>query len=195
MSSDNNFPLYIRTSAEWTECVLANFDTFLTDHAACEKKASGMAISMISHYPDRTRLVDEMADLAVEELVHYKEVIKVIHERGLTLQADTKDTYVNNLRKHMRRDKEPFFMDRLICAGIIEARGAERFGLIADGLSPGKLKQMYKAIANSEQRHYALFMDLAEQYFDKEAVEKRTHVLLTEEAAIVKALPIKAQLH
>ena len=46
-----------------------DFDRFLLDHAAAEKKASGMALSMVSHYPDRTRLVAAMTDLAVEEMV------------------------------------------------------------------------------------------------------------------------------
>ncbi len=46
---------------------MADFDSFLLDHAAAEKKASGMAVSMLSHYPDRVELVAAMADLAVEE--------------------------------------------------------------------------------------------------------------------------------
>ncbi len=192
---NNDFPLYTATDSAWVECVMNDFDRFIIDHAACEKKASGMAVSMISHYPDRIRLVEEMADLAVEELVHYKEVIKVIHERGLTLQADTKDQYVNDFRKHLRGGKDPFFLDRLILAGIIEARGAERFGLIADALPTGKLKQMYKAITNSEKRHFSLFIDLANHYFDEKQVIERTDELLTIEASILKALPLHAKLH
>ncbi|MAA49517.1 MAG: tRNA-(ms[2]io[6]A)-hydroxylase, partial [Gammaproteobacteria bacterium] len=38
---------------EWITCVLADFDAFLQDHASAEKKASGMALSMVSHYPDK----------------------------------------------------------------------------------------------------------------------------------------------
>ena len=60
---------------EWITCVLADFDAFLQDHASAEKKASGMALSMVSHYPDKPALVRAMVDLAVEELNHYKEVI------------------------------------------------------------------------------------------------------------------------
>ena len=72
----------------WIECVLADFDSFLLDHASAEKKASGMAINMISHYPDKPFLVQRMAELAIEELNHFKEVIKLIHERNLQLAAD-----------------------------------------------------------------------------------------------------------
>ena len=29
----------------WLDAVLADFDSFLKDHASCEKKASGMALA------------------------------------------------------------------------------------------------------------------------------------------------------
>ena len=188
-------PLRYATPVTWVQAVLADFDHFLLDHAAAEKKASGMAISMISHYPDRTTLVSAMADLAIEELVHYKEVIKVIHDRGLTLGADEKDSYILEFRKHIRTGKDAYFLDRLITAGIIEARGAERFGLVADALPDGKLKQMYRTIANSEKRHYSLFIELAYAYFDKNEVDLRADELLDIEADIVARLPTQAKLH
>ncbi|MCK5881975.1 MAG: tRNA-(ms[2]io[6]A)-hydroxylase [Sinobacterium sp.] len=193
--SDSEFPLRARSPQAWVDAVMENFDTFLLDHAAAEKKASGMAISMISHYPDRTELVNEMAELAIEELVHYKEVIKVIHDRGLQLVADSKDGYVNDFRQFMRKGSELYFLDRLIIGGIIEARGAERFGLIADALEEGRLKNMYRAIANSEKRHYCLFIELAELYFDKAVVDQRAEELLDAEHNIMLAQPIQAKLH
>ena len=73
--------------------------------------------------------------------------------------------------------------------------GAERFGLVAEALQPGPLKQFYQSIARSEERHYELFLDLANQYLDREAVQARWDELLDIEAAIVEALPIRAALH
>ena len=55
-------PLRYQTPRAWTETVLADFDSFLLDHAMAEKKASGMAISMLSHYPDKVDLVAAMAE-------------------------------------------------------------------------------------------------------------------------------------
>jgi tRNA-(ms[2]io[6]A)-hydroxylase len=188
------FLLY-STPNEWLETVLADFDTFLCDHASAEKKASGMAVTMISHYPDKTELVDIMAAVAVEELNHYREVIKIIHLRGKTLASDVKDNYVGELRKSFRKGSESYMMDRLIIAGIIEARGAERFGIIADGLPAGQLKDFYVTITESEQRHYATFLDLANSYFDKDEVKQRTLQLLTIEAKVCAALPFRAALH
>jgi len=188
-------PLAFHTPKEWVDAVLADFDTFLYDHASAEKKASGMAINMISHYPDRTELVNIMAELAIEELSHYREVIKLIHARGLQLQGDTKDPYVGEFRKAMRKGKAEYFLDRLLIGGIIEARGAERFGLVGEHLEEGKLKRFYKAIAKSEERHHEVFFELACTYFDKTEVEQRLAELSEIEAQICAALPIRAALH
>ena len=188
-------PLRFTTPLAWVQCVLNDFDSFLLDHAAAEKKASGMAISLISHYPDKTRLVEEMAELAIEELNHYREVIKVIHQRGLQLAADEKDPYIQQIREQVRNGKQAYFMDRLVCAGIIEARGAERFALVAQALPEGRMKNLYLAIANSEKRHYRQFIDLANVYFEPQAVTERADQLLDIEASIVESLPIRARLH
>lgn len=188
-------PLRFATPKTWVDAVMADFDTFLLDHAAAEKKASGMAISMVSHYPDKVELVHIMADLAIEELIHYKEVIKVIYDKGLQLGDDEKDAYVNEFRKCIRKGSAFYFLDRLIIGAIIEARGAERFGLIACALPAGKLKDMYQTITESEQQHYQQFLDLAKLYFPADVVEARASEMLDIEAAIVEALPIQAKLH
>ncbi len=188
-------PLIFATPAAWTETVLEDFDSFLLDHAAAEKKASGMAISMLSHYPDRVELVTAMADLAVEELTHYREVVKWIHRRGLLTAADTRDPYVGEFRKSIRQGTEEYLLDRLLTASIIEARGAERFALVGSALENGQLQRFYQSIARSESRHYELFLDLARLYVDHDTVSTRWRQLLRIEADIVAALPLRAALH
>jgi tRNA-(ms[2]io[6]A)-hydroxylase len=154
-----------------------------------------MAMSMLSHYPDRVELVTAMTDLAIEELTHYREVIKWIHRRGLITAADEKDHYVIEFRRCIRQGSEVYLLDRLLTAGIIEARGAERFGLVAGALEQGPLQQFYQSIARSEQRHHELFLRLAHLYNDPATVEERWDELLTIEAEIVRALPLRAALH
>jgi tRNA-(ms[2]io[6]A)-hydroxylase len=188
-------PLRFATPSDWTNAVMEDFDTFLLDHATAEKKASGMAISMLSHYPDRTELVAAMADLAIEELTHYREVLRLIHQRGLITGPDQKDPYVVAFRASSRQGKEVYLLDRLLTASIIEARGAERFALVATALAPGPLKKFYQSIARSEERHYALFLELAKHYLDVDTIEQRWHELLDIEADIVSKLPIRAALH
>lgn len=188
-------PLLIPTPAAWAETVLADFDSFLLDHAAAEKKASGMAVSMLSHYPDKTELVMAMTDLAIEELTHYREVVKWIHQRGLVTGADEKDPYVIAFRDVMRRGRDTYMMDRLLVASIIEARGAERFGLVANALQDGPLKKFYQSITRSEERHYELFLDLANKYLPEAEVQRRYEELLAVEASLIEELPLRAALH
>lgn len=187
--------LRFATPAAWARAVLDDFDRFLQDHAAAEKKASGMAISMISHYPDRRELVEVMTDLAIEELTHYREVIKWLHARGSQLGADVKDHYIVAMRDTIRQGRDVYLLDRLITGGIIEARGAERFGLVAQALPEGQLKKFYQAITNSEKRHFDTFVDLAYLYFERDTVDARIDQLLDLEAAICRDLPIRAALH
>ena len=116
---------------EWMHTVMANFDAFLIDHAACERKASATALSFVVRYPDRPKLVEAMIDLAKEELNHFEQVTQLIHQRGLLLGSDVKDPYVNALLRQTRGASEDRLMDRLLIFGIIEGRGCERFQLVA----------------------------------------------------------------
>lgn len=174
---------------------MENFDSFLIDHAAAEKKASGMAMSMALHYRDKTRLVTEMVDLCIEELQHFRECVRLIHERGLHLLPDEKDPYVNAMRDFQRQGKEEGLLDRLIVAGIVESRGCERFGLVEKALPEGSMKDFYAAITRSEDKHQGLFLDLAEEYFASTVVDQRLSELLDLEAELVASLPHRAALH
>ncbi|WP_185232031.1 tRNA-(ms[2]io[6]A)-hydroxylase [Teredinibacter franksiae] len=187
--------LRYKTPQAWTDTVLANLDAFLIDHAAAEKKASGMAISMLSHYPDKPDIVEAMIDLSIEEMMHFREVVKIMSKRGLQLGVDTRDPYVNNLRKLTRKGSDVYLLDRLLLGSVIEARGCERFGLIAEALPPGELKAFYIAITESEARHEDLFEKLALNYFEQSVVEDRLNEILEAEADIVADLPIIAALH
>lgn len=187
--------LKLASSGDWVTTVISAMDAFLPDHAAAEKKASSMAMTMVSHYPDKPELVSSMIDLALEELSHFRAVVKIMHERGLSLLPDEKDPYVNAMREQPRVGKDLYLLDRLLIAGIIEARGAERFGLIAEALPEGDLKRFYQSITRSEQAHQGLFLQLARQYFADDAVYQRLDTLLDAEAAIVRKLAIRPALH
>ena len=195
------FKLRYQTSPDWVKTVLADFDAFLIDHAGAEKKASGMAMSMALHYADKPDIVSAMIDLSIEELEHFREVVKLMASRQLQLQKDEKDTYVNQLRKQVRNGRDDYFLDRLLLGGVIEARGAERFGLVATALPAGGstaengLKDFYQAITRSEDRHQNLFIKLAENYFSADIVTERLNELLDVEAQLVSSLPLRPALH
>ncbi len=193
---DQNQPLLAQpTPTGWLAAVQGNIDQFLIDHAACERKASAMAVSMITHYPDRHELIGPMGDLALEEMAHYRDVLRLIQARGVALGRDEKDQYVNALRAAMRTGRDDFFQDRLLVAGLIEARGAERFALLADGLHDATLRDFYRRFASSEARHFRLFLDLANQFFDPQLNTDRLSELREIEAAIMTAQPLRPALH
>jgi tRNA-(ms[2]io[6]A)-hydroxylase len=187
--------LHIETSAEWTDVVLDDFDSFLVDHAACERKASATALKLVSHYSDRTMLVRELIPFAQEELEHYAQVMSIILDRGLATRPDEKDPYVGALMQLIQRGPEQYFLDRLLTLGVVEARGCERFGLVADALEPGPMKDFYAEITRSEARHHGLFVRLAREYFPAERVQRRLDELLEGEAEIVRELPLRAAVH
>ncbi len=183
------------TGIDWVQTVLNDFDRFLQDHAAAEKKASGMATSMLSHYPDRSKLVNAMAELAVEEMMHFREVIRLLLKRGSGPGQDEKDPYVHQLRANLSKGSDHYFLDRLLLGAVIEARGAERFGLIADHAPEGELRSFYQSLARSEARHYELFTELATEYFDTERCQTRLNEWLSLEANIASKLPLRPCLH
>lgn len=192
---DGDTLLACATGPDWVTTVTADVDRFLIDHAACERKASAMAVSMICHYPDRTALIAPMSDLALEEMAHYRDVLRLIQRRGLALAKDEKDPYVNDLRSALRTGRDSFFQDRLLVAGLIEARGAERFALLAEHMPTAELRRFYARFAQSEARHFELFLDLAEQFFPSSSNASRLHELRAMEAKIVQQLPLRAALH
>ncbi len=195
------FKLRHETPPAWAKIVLNDFDAFLIDHAGAEKKASGMAMSMALHYADKPDIVTAMIDLSIEELEHFREVVKLMTARQLQLQKDEKDLYVNQLRKQVRNGRDDYFLDRLLLGSVIEARGAERFGLVASALPLGEsaeldeLKFFYDAITRSEDRHQGLFIELAENYFPVQIVSTRLDQLLDFEAQLVSTLPFRPALH
>jgi tRNA-(ms[2]io[6]A)-hydroxylase len=119
----------------------------------------------------------------------------IILTRGLPMRPDEKDPYVGALTKLIKRGPSHYFLDRLLILGIVEARGCERFGLVADALDPGPLKSFYLDITRSEARHHGVFLRLARAYFDPDAVQLRLDELLDEEAKIMDHLPLRSAVH
>jgi len=199
------------TSPEWTAHVLAHFDPFLCDHAACERKASATAMSLVARYTDKPELVTEMIALAQEELTHFAQVWERMQARGLKLQPDEKDEYVGRVlalarKRHenaSRKDDnvlvsgrdDKHLLDRLLVAGVVEARGCERFGLVAQALPGGELKDFYTRLTQAEARHHGTFARLARKYYPAEEVAARLEEMLVAEGEIVASLPLRAALH
>ena len=193
--SNMEYDLRVKTAPEWVDVAKADFDAFLKDHAACERKAAALAMSMVQHYPDKPDLIRGMIDLAMEEMAHFREVMKIMLDRGLQQEDDEKDPYIKQLLKLIRKDGEVYLLDRLLVFSIVEKRGPERFSMMGEALEEPKMKDFYLRLAKAEYRHYTLFIQLAHQYYDSSAVQSRLDELLDAEAAIVADLPFRAAVH
>ncbi|MGE0324489.1 MAG: tRNA isopentenyl-2-thiomethyl-A-37 hydroxylase MiaE [Polyangiaceae bacterium] len=143
------FDLRRPSRAEWLATVLGDLDSFLVDHAACERKASALGMSFVVRYPDRHEMLDELIAFSREELEHFHIMYRVLRDRGLTFANDYQDEYVGALRKLVRTGREERLLDMLVLAGVVEARGCERMGLVRDALPDGELQTVYEALTRA----------------------------------------------
>ena len=183
------------TPPEWVNGILEDFDTFLVDHANCERKASALAMSLVVKHPDRDRIIGSLIDVAREELEHFHQVYALMAERGLRLARDEQDPYVNALLAQCRHGRDVRLMDRLLISSVVECRGAERFRIVADALSEPKLRAFYDELWKAETKHGHQFVDMALKYFPDSEVYPRLEQLMQQEARIVRDLPWRASLH
>lgn len=175
---------------------MADFDSFLQDHADCERKASSMAMSLVAKYPNRTEIIPELIETGVEELEHFQMVYKIMEERGIQLRHKIpEDLYVKQLVQLCHSGRLERFMDRLLIASVVETRGAERFRLVAENLEVGDLQKFYKMLWVSEAKHGHIFVKMALHYFTEEQVYPRLQWWVDRESEVIQSLEIKAALH
>lgn len=179
----------------WVERAIADLDRVLLDHAHCEKKAAVNAMSMLSRYPGRERLVRQMMDLAQEELEHFKMVYEFIKRRGGDLERDPGDPYVQALHKEARQNEPGRMLDLLLIGALIEARSCERFSMLSQHVPDEELRDFYASLLASEAGHYRMFYAIACDYYPESEVRVRLEELSTREAEIVVGLASDATMH
>jgi tRNA-(ms[2]io[6]A)-hydroxylase len=191
-----NLDLVCASSEAWLDAVLQDFDSFLQDHANCERKASSMAMSFVAKYPNRVEILPELIAIGIEELEHFQEVYEVMAQRGLLLPHSIgKDPYVSELVGMCRDGRRERFLDRLLLASAVETRGAERFRLVAEHHPDPEMAKFYKHFWTSEAKHGHVFVKMALEYFEEEEVYPRLRWWMEREAEVLQALPIQAALH
>lgn len=183
------------TDPDWVNVILENFNEFLIDHASCERKAMAYAMSCVVKYPDRSEIIPDLLDVAQEELEHFRDVFKLMEERGLKLEADIPDPYVNQLISLCRHGRDERLLDRLLVASVIETRGAERFRIISEALTDEDLKNFYRDLWACEARHGDVFMKMALNYFSAEEIDRRMDEIVQAEADIIANLEWRPSLH
>lgn len=185
--------LKLPTDPRWVNLAAISLEDILTDHAFCEQKAATSCISLIQRYPDKERLVEELAPIVTEEWGHFRQVLAEMKKRGLKLGKQRKDAYVNALQERQIKGGAPadVLLDRLLIFALIEARSCERFRLLSEDLEDAYLREFYRKFMISEAGHYRLFIDLANEYLPEEKVRKRWQEWLEMEAGIIKGLEVR----
>jgi tRNA-(ms[2]io[6]A)-hydroxylase len=184
-----------RTSEDWIEQATRHIDLVLLDHANCEKKAAGNALSLLFRYPANGRLVETLSPLAREELQHFERVHRHLQRLGIPIKPLSAAPYAGRLNQHLRRSEPEHLLDTLLVAAIIEARSHERLGLLGIHAPDPELRQFYLWLAAAEERHWQLYLDLALDQFPADQVQERLDTLLQVEAEILSSLHPEPRVH
>lgn len=174
-----------RTPDEWLAQAVDNLPTLLIDHANCEKKAAGTALSLLTKYVDRPDLLMRLAKLAREELRHFEQVVQILNARNIEYTHVSASRYAGRLRQLVGKSEPQRLVDTLLTGAIIEARSCERFLRLIEVL-PDDLATFYEQLLASEARHFEHYLELAEKYADG-PVARRLETMLSVEADLIRS--------
>lgn len=187
--------LHSTSSDRWLAQVREHLDEILIDHAHCEKKAAGTAMNLIFHYVENEELCRDMTQIVKEELSHFHMVLDLLKRRGIRFRRLQPSSYGRQLHELVRKHEPLRAIDRLLVAGLIEARSCERFGLLRDTLPDAELASFYDNLLESEARHHATYVRLAKMYGDDDQVKCRLEELAEAEARIISLGDVLARMH
>lgn len=173
------------SSPRWLAQASANLDELLIDHAHCEKKAAGTAMNLLFAYVDHVELCRAMTDIVQEELAHFHLVLEILARRGIRFRRLSPSSYGRKLNDLVRKQEPQRAVDRLLVAGLIEARSCERFGLLAKELPDRELADFFGGLFESEARHHSTYVRLAKDFAGEDEVRTRLDELADVEAAII----------
>ena len=183
------------TSPRWLAQVDAALDDVIIDHAHCEKKAAGVAMNLLFSYVDHVDLARAMTEIVNEELEHFRLVLDILERRGIRFRKLSPSSYGARLHELIRKDEPARAVDRLLVAGLIEARSCERFSVLADHVADEELANFYRSLFESEARHHSTYVRLACNFQPEESVKQRLHELAAAEAEILDRGDPFARMH
>ncbi|HMO13021.1 MAG TPA: tRNA-(ms[2]io[6]A)-hydroxylase [Pirellulaceae bacterium] len=173
------------SSQRWLEQVESNLEEILIDHAHCEKKAAGCAMGLMFAYIENQELCREMTEIVNEELDHFHQVLEILSRRGIRFRRQKPSNYGRQLNDLVRRGEPQRAIDRILVAGLIEARSCERFDLLRKHVKDQELADFYDSLFESEARHHSTYVRIAKTFADEEVVKQRLKELAELEAEII----------
>ena len=173
------------TTTQWVQQVRGNLEEVLIDHAHCEKKAARTAMNLLCAYDTHVDLCREMTLIIAEELEHFEQVCALLNRRSITFRRQQPADYGKELNKLVRSDEPERAVDRLLVAGLIEARSCERFAVLRDHLEDQELSAFYGSLFESEARHHTTYLKLARGFASAASVNRRLDALALAEQSIL----------
>ena len=187
--------LHAPTPERWLRQASENIEELLIDHAHCEKKAAGTAMNLLFAYVDNEELAREITVIVNEELEHFHRVLDLLKRRQYVFRRIPPSQYARLLGEEISKFEPQRAVDRLLIAGLIEARSCERFGLLHKGLPDRELADFYGDLFESEARHHATYTRLAGHFADEALVKSRLHALADVESRIIQAGEVRFRMH
>ena len=172
------------TPASWVEAARARIPELLIDHANCEKKAAGTALNLMFRYTAHHGLLMRLSRLAREELRHFEQVAGVLRERGIDYTNVPAARYAGGLRDAVRTHEPARMIDLLIVGAVVEARSCERFEVLLPVLD-SDLQRFYAGLAESEARHFEVYLALAHELAAGTDIEERIATFLEIDARLI----------
>lgn len=177
--------LQSETTDRWLAQVDQHLPEILVDHAHCEKKAAGVAMNLLFAYVDHVELTRAMTEIVNEELSHFHLVLNLLERRGIRFRKLPPGTYAVRLHELIRKLEPGRAVDRLLVAGLIEARSCERFSLLSRHVQDAELRDFYAGLFESEARHHSTYVKLAKDFASDDVVHARLQELAAAEADII----------
>lgn len=183
------------THDSWLCQVDDDLESVLIDHAHCERKAAGTAMSLLNAYVTNESLCRQMTEIVNEELEHFQMVLELLRKRGIAFKRIPPSSYGKRLHEHAAKTEPQRAVDRLLVASLIEARSCERFSRLSEHVDDHELSEFYASLFESEARHHTTYVKLAYDYADEAAVHTRLDELATVEAGIISQGDAFARMH
>ena len=163
--------LHTPTPARWLDLVSGHLDELLIDHAHCEKKAAGVAMNLMFAYVEEREICQAMTEIVQEELSHFHMVLDILERRGIRFRRIRPGKYGEKLHALANKLEPMRAVDRMLIAGLIEARSCERFGLLRDHLPDAELATFFGSLFESEARHHSTYIRLAKLFASEVAMK------------------------
>ena len=87
-------------------------------------------MNLLFAYVENTKISRAMTEIVNEELEHFHMVLDLLERRDIQFRKLIPSSYGPKLHKLICKNEPERAVDRLLVAGLIEARSCERFSLV-----------------------------------------------------------------